>query len=307
MIFEWPQYNSDQNIFEFPKGMYFIGDLSYFYRDMDEFGDGVHEKDIFSEKILSDLNEIVDLYSNINTGIYTGCLGGDGCFVDKDGYQYGVDSGTIGICRVEDQLAKKINFQSWTCMMFYKKLIVEVEKEKIKIFKPNDLSILRQLGRFIYFDKNFNVEFIPLQNIDGESRIKNINFGHISIEIEEEEESEEDSIRRDENTLIEKKEVELILQPLINEPLVQNWVNQIIENNRYREANYVMWDLDKLVKKYPRKETYFVRGIYQSRLITDKEWIDFSNAINDFNQAIKFDPSWDKPFIEINKIRDEQK
>ena len=86
MIFLWPQYDRKKNIFKLPEGMYFIGDLSYVYMDIEEDGDGIDDEDIFNQNIITDLDKIVDSYSNMDTGIYTDILGGDGCFEDQDGY-----------------------------------------------------------------------------------------------------------------------------------------------------------------------------------------------------------------------------
>ena len=190
-MIEWTLNENEQNIFEFPKGMYFIGDLTYLYMDLG--GDNISYGDIFNKKTIADLDKRVEIYKDISTGIYTECLGGDGCFEDKDGYSYPIDSGTIGICRVDNKLIENItsNSESCTCMIFYKKIILKVEKDEVKSFKPRDLSVLRDLGRFIYFKDNFNVEFKLLQNNEG---IESIQFGEMKIDISNKEYSEMEEI-----------------------------------------------------------------------------------------------------------------
>ena len=319
MIFLWPQYDRKKNIFKLPEGLYFIGDLSYVYKDVSEDGDGIDDEDMFNKNIITELDKVVDSYSDIDTGIYTDILGGDCCCNDQDGYSYGVDSGTIGICRVDEQLVPNIvtgkNDEWWNdlYMMFYKKIIVKVKKEEVNIVKPLGLSHLQQLGRFIYFKEEFNVEFIPLATNDGSTKIKNIKFGHISIDIEQEDdffdeseeesiESEKESIERDKKMFEEKEEVEIILQSLFEKRLVKDFYEGIIKSNRERNGNDVMWYLCQLVQKYPTKETFFLRGIYQSRLLNDKDWINISNAKKDLIKSFDLDPSWSKAKIELNKI-----
>ena len=91
----------------------------------------------------------VDISMNVEKGRIVGLIGPNGSgkttLFNSIVGTYPIDSGSIGICRVDDQLIENIssNLQSSTSMMFYKKIIVKVQKDKVKIFKPRDLSILR--------------------------------------------------------------------------------------------------------------------------------------------------------------------
>ena len=66
--------------------------------------------------------------------------------------------------------------------------------------------------------------------------------------------------------------------------------------------------IDGLILNHKERETYYLRGIYKSRLFKSKNYINFIEAINDFTEAIKIDPNWKaayldraKAFIELNK------
>ena len=55
----------------------------------------------------------------------------------------------------------------------------------------------------------------------------------------------------------ERKEVGTIVKQIINEPFVKDLVDKIRKNNRDRyEAELVIWQIDKLIKKFPLKETF---------------------------------------------------
>ena len=69
-----------------------------------------------------------------------------------------------------------------------------------------------------------------------------------------------------------------------------------------------LYYLNRLILNHKERETYYLRGIYRSRLFKSENYINFIEAINDFTEAIKIDPNWKaayleraKAFIELNK------
>lgn len=85
---------SRETTFVCPKGQYYVGDLCY------ALDDETYHK-VFGGKSYSD-----GLYQNGNEFFLVGgTAAGDGLYKDTLGREYGVDSGTIGICPIE--MAKK--------------------------------------------------------------------------------------------------------------------------------------------------------------------------------------------------------
>ena len=302
MVFLWPLNDREKNIFQLPEGMYFIGDLTYVYMNVDELGDGIDDEDIFNEKIITDLDKTVGSYSNIDTGIYTDWLGGDGVFEDQDGNLYGVDSGTIGICRVDEKLVPNIvsgkNDEWWKelYLMFYKEIIVKVEKEDISIFKPRSFSELKQMGKFIYFHNDFNVEFTRLSNDKG---IKNIKFGNITINIADEIEIDVD-VEYEEYLKIKEE----LLAPFMKDYSLLGLKARTIQRwNERGDFDEALIELNALIENNPMKETFYLKGLYQSYLFTTKDlpYSDLETGIKDLDKSIQIDPNWYLPYLARSK------
>jgi hypothetical protein len=82
-----------------PKGKYYIGDLCYVMHDE---WDEVH-KLLFPEPIDSSTwtDGVFTLKDGRKFAIYSTAYG-DGCYLDQDGKEYGVDAGSIGCIKVSD-------------------------------------------------------------------------------------------------------------------------------------------------------------------------------------------------------------
>jgi len=92
-------------------------------------------------------------------------LRGDGYYEDKNGsLSFAVDSGTIGCCRVEDSVAKRIKTRRYWCDSLYlaihKGCVIELSASEREIFNPPSLDLLYKLGYFKYFEKSFKTKII---------------------------------------------------------------------------------------------------------------------------------------------------
>ena len=62
-MFIWKLDEKNPEVYQLPKGMYFIGDLSYLLFDVSEEGDGIKNNEIFSKDLLEDLGKKIEFYS----------------------------------------------------------------------------------------------------------------------------------------------------------------------------------------------------------------------------------------------------
>ena len=104
-------------------------------------------------------------------------------------------------------------------------------------------------------------------------------------------------------------EVEMILGGLMkNSILFSISAENIVSYNFSGDYERALYYLNRLILNHKERETYYLRGIYRSRLFKSENYINFIEAINDFTEAIKIDPNWKaayleraKAFIELNK------
>ena len=289
MILSWPQNNRETNIFKFQKGMYFIGDLNHVFRNINKNKEGIKNKAVFSKNLISELDIIVDSYSDIDTGIYTDTRFEDYGFEDQDGYFYNIcfPNGELGISRIDENLVQTIIKENSeedreVYLMFYKKLIVKVRREEVSIFKPWKLSHLKLMGRIVYFHNDFNVEFIT------SSKGIKIKFGEIEVQS-----SVGGSwIWGDRDTF--KQVNDQFFIPFINEKSeLGNWTRIIL---RLTGKNHIkaLKSLNELVKNSPSKETFYLRGLLKTN---DNHLKDLQGGIEDLNKAIKIDSYWHLPYF----------
>ena len=124
------------------------------------------------------------------------------------------------------------------------------------------------------------------------------------------------SISNNKNYIFKKKiqppkesdEVEMILEKLKKKSMVGIWSRNIVSSNFSGDYEGALYDLNRLIINYKERETYYLRGVYKSRLFKSENYINFIEAINDFSEAIKIDPKWTaayleraKAFFELNK------
>ena len=290
MILSWPQNNRETNIFKFQKGMYFIGDLNHVFRNINKNKEGIKNKAVLSKKLISELDIIVDSYSNIDTGIYTDTRFEDYGFEDQDGYFYNIcfPNGELGISRVDENLVQTILKENSeeerdVYLMFYKRLIVKVRREEVSIVKPKKLSHLKLMGRFVYFHNDFNVEFI-----NSSKGIQKIKFGEIELQCS----GGGFWIRSDRDTI--KQVNDQFFIPFINEKSeLGNWTRIIL---RLKGKNHIkaLKSLNELVKNSPSKETFYLRGLLKTN---DNHLKDLEGGIEDLNKAIEIDSYWHLPYF----------
>ena len=125
------------------------------------------------------------------------------------------------------------------------------------------------------------------------------------------------SISKNKNYIFKKKiqppkeidEVEMILGELMNKSILFEICSRnIVLNNSSGDYERALYYLNRLIKNHRERETYYLRGVYKRRLFKSENYINFLEAINDFNEAIKIDPKWTaayleraKAFFELNK------
>ena len=79
----------------------------------------------------------------------------------------------------------------------------------------------------------------------------------------------------------------MILEKLMNKSMVGIWSRNIVSSNFSGDYEGALYDLNRLILNYKERETYYLRGIYRSRLFKSENYINFIEAINDFTEAIK--------------------
>ena len=93
----------------------------------------------------------------------------------------------------------------------------------------------------------------------------------------------------------------MILEKLMNKSMVGIWSRNIVSSNFSGDYEGALYDLNRLILNYKERETYYLRGIYRSRLFKSENYINFIEAINDFTEAIKIDPKWTAAYLERGK------
>ncbi len=99
----------------------------------------------------------------------------------------------------------------------------------------------------------------------------------------------------------ESDEVAMILEKLMNKSMVGIWSRNIVSSNFSGDYEGALYDLNRLILNYKERETYYLRGVYKSRLFKSENYINFIEAINDFTEAIKIDPKWTAAYLERGK------
>ena len=99
----------------------------------------------------------------------------------------------------------------------------------------------------------------------------------------------------------ESDEVAIILEKLMNKSMVGIWSRNIVSSNFSGDYEGALYDLNRLILNYKERETYYLRGVYKSRLFKSENYINFIEAINDFTEAIKIDPKWTAAYLERGK------
>ena len=99
----------------------------------------------------------------------------------------------------------------------------------------------------------------------------------------------------------ESDEVAMILEKLMNKSMVGIWSRNIVSSNFSGDYESALYDLNRLILNYKERETYYLRGVYKSRLFKSENYINFIEAINDFTEAIKIDPKWTAAYLERGK------
>ena len=97
-------------------------------------------------------------------------------------------------------------------------------------------------------------------------------------------------------------EVKMILGELMNKSILFEICSQNVVLHNFN-GNYesVLYNLNRLIINHKKRETYYLRGVYKSRLFKSEKYINFVEAINDFTEAIKIDPEWTTAYLERGK------
>ena len=97
-------------------------------------------------------------------------------------------------------------------------------------------------------------------------------------------------------------EVKMILGELMNKSILFEICSQnAVLYNFSGEYERVLYYLNRLIINHKKRETYYLRGVYKSRLFKSEKYINFVEAINDFTEAIKIDPKWTTAYLERGK------
>ena len=153
---------------------------------------------------------------------------------------------------------------------------------------------MRDLGRFIYFKDNFNVEFKLLQNNEG---IESIQFGEIKIDIADEIEID---LKYEEYLKIKEE----FLAPFMKDYSLLGLKARTIERcNESGNFEGALIELNALIESNPIKETFYLKGLYQSYLFNTKDfpYSDLKEGIKDLDKSIQIDPTWYLPYLARSK------